>query len=253
MHTTQFSSKKFLTQVTAVLMIVMLMLTAMPVTPAYAAVSTPTWYAEPNGTTGPATITPAELTCAAGTNRLLVVVVTAEYNNTEVMTLTVTKGVALTQAVKTTGNTRTGIWIGYLNDAQITANAGSNIVVTEPGGGDQWQSVNVHATCLTGVNQATPIVAGGTAFDSNDGNIGSYTFNNVPAVITGLMIYAAGHNGSNNFDPPANYVESFDTAGANIRVTGGYKTVTATGNESGTIDFNNNDRYAAAVISVNPA
>lgn len=198
----QFSFKKFLTQVTSVLMIVMLLLTVMPVNSAYAAVSTPTWFSAANGTTGPVTITPAQLTCAAGANRLLVVMVIAEYNNVEVMTLTVTKGVALTQAVKTTGNTRTGIWIGYLNDAQITANAGSNIVVTEPAGGDAWQSVNVHATCLTGVNQTTPIVAGGTAFDSNDGNIGTYTFNNVPAVVTGLMIYAAGHNGAPNFDPP---------------------------------------------------
>ena len=41
--------------------------------------------------------------------------------------------------------------------------------------------------------------------------------------------------------------------GQNLRVTGGYKAVTATGNESGTIDFNKNDRFAAAVISVNPA
>lgn len=39
MHTTQFSSKKFLTQITAVLMIVMLMLTL--VTPAYAATAGP--------------------------------------------------------------------------------------------------------------------------------------------------------------------------------------------------------------------
>ena len=194
------------------LMVVMLALTALPVMPAYAAVSTPTWYSSPNGTTGPVTITPAQLTCAAGANRLLVVMVIAEYNtNPNVMTLTVTKGAALTQAVKTTGNTRTGIWIGYLNDAQITANAASNIVVTEPAGGNAWQSVNVHATCLTGVNQATPI--GGTAFDSSDANVGNYTFNNVPATITGLMIYAAGHNQTNNFDPPANYSESFDIAG----------------------------------------
>ncbi|HMZ08679.1 MAG TPA: hypothetical protein PK078_13775, partial [Anaerolineales bacterium] len=153
------------TKALSAILIVMLALAALPLTPAYAAVATVTaFFHAPSGTAGPISITNANFSCAAGTNRLLVAVVTAEYNNASAMTLTANKGagVNFTQAVVTTQNTRTNVWIGYLTETQIAGNV-NPITVTETAGGATWTSSDVYLTCLSGVDQTTPIVAGGTA------------------------------------------------------------------------------------------
>ena len=97
-----------------------------PITP------TVTNWVRATGTAGPVTVTNASFSCGAGSNRLLVAAVVAEYSSTNVMTLTATKGtgVNFTQAVETSATTRTGVWIGYLTESQIASNTNS-IVITE--------------------------------------------------------------------------------------------------------------------------
>jgi len=248
------------TKALSAILIVMLALATLPLTPAYAAVATVTaFFHAPSGTTGPFTITNANFSCAAGTNRLLVAVVTAEYAATNSMTLTANKGAGInfTQAVATTTATRTGVWIGYLTEAQIASSGVNSIVITETAGGSAWNSSDVYLTCLSGVDQTTPIVAGGTAQNSSDVNTGSWTFTNVPAINTGVMIYGAGHNDSAAaMTNPAGYTESYDLGvggGGGYRTSVGFKAVTATGNETGTVTFGSNNRYAGAAVSINPA
>ncbi|MEP7137372.1 MAG: hypothetical protein ABI904_20805, partial [Chloroflexota bacterium] len=248
-----FSSVSY--KVLAALIVVMLAVTALPVVPVYAAVATPPTTYSVAGTTGPLTVTNATFACA-GTNRLLVAVVTAEYNNANAMTLTANKGAGINfaQAIATTAVTRTGVWIGYLTEAQLAGNV-NNVVVTETAGGNAWGDSELTLYCLTGVNQATPIVAGGTAFASSDANTGTYVFTNVAAVATGMMIYGAGSNQNANVTPPAGYTEVLDQqngGGGGYRATTGWK-ASAAALESGTVTFGGNNRYAGAVISVNPA
>lgn len=223
--------------------------------PAEAAVSLIGTAYRSTGTTGPHTITNAQFSCGAGSNRLLVAVVTAEYGTANAMTMGAVKGAqTFTQAVATTATARTGVWIGYLTESQISGNT-SDIVVTETAGGNSWSGSDVYLQCFSGVDQTTRIVASGTAQLASDTAATSWNFS-VPYVAGGAIIFG---NGNNNAGPnsisvtPATYTEWYDVAGTGYATGSGHKLFASSGTENGTITISASQRYANAVISLNAA
>lgn len=261
-------SIKFSGKLLNALTIAMLLLAGVSVTPAFADVIFATnWTAVPSGvdggTTGPYTIPEATFSCGAGSNRLLVAVVTAEYGLPgEAIAVTATKGagVNFTPVVSTPTQSRVGVWIGYLNEAQISGNT-NDIVITETAPGDDWTGSRIHLACFSGVNQNAPIVSNGT--DNSNSAIADFANTtpwnfSVDAINGGVVIYAGSNSNPNAaFTPPTGYTEAFDGLGGvptiQHRSTVGYKLVTATGSETGTISWTNNAWHALAVVSINPA
>ncbi|MEP7137168.1 MAG: MBG domain-containing protein, partial [Chloroflexota bacterium] len=216
MHTSHFRFKKFFTQVTTVLTIVMLMLTAMPVTPAFAASAVlDPWVnissSTPNNNTG--TVNAGNLTVSAGTDRVFVVGVCAELDGANTMTaLSASLGAtALTQIGSTGGiNAQEHCYLGYLKNSQIPA--GSN-ALTVPyninGGGDNVTGIHVRWATYSGIDQTNPI------FDSNANYNGgtNVTFGQqIDFLLDGLTFYVAANGGSNAaMTLPATFTQRLST------------------------------------------
>jgi hypothetical protein len=111
------------------------------------------WTNVVNGTSSPVSGT---FTTSAGTDRLVVVAVETLISGTESNSVTVTYGgQTLTQINNNTGNPDLSSWLGYLNEAGISAKSGDTINVTVTGA--NISGIHVHAVSLSGVDQASPV------------------------------------------------------------------------------------------------
>jgi len=253
---------KLPSKVLRAVIIAVLLLTGLSVTPALADVTVATdWYTTTPQQFGPYTILYADFNCGAGSNRLLVAVVTGEYrtNFENVITLTATKGtgVNFTPVVSTSTAAAMGVWIGYLTEAQIAGNT-NDIVITGPAPLADFRGSDVHLACFSGVSQDTPIVAGGTD-EGNSGldyNFGPWDFS-VNAVNGGLVLYAGALSSFvASTTHPAGYTVEIDQQGGDTpdyRTIVGSKAITATGTEAASVGTWSNSRSAFVAVSINPA
>jgi thermitase len=227
------------------------------------AIGTSTSWAHPStGAAGPYTIPNAAFSCGAGTNRLLVAIVTAATGNTAATpNLTATKGTGInfTTAVSTTTASRVQVWIGYLTESQINGNT-NNISITNIG--TAWTGSDVYLSCYNNVYQGQPLVTSGTwsAASNNNGAGSTSSAMSLPVVDGGVIVYG---NANENAGPnsvtesavnpvtPA-WTEPFDLAGTGYatmigqkQVTGATTPVTTTFNWAAA-------RFANAAISLNP-
>ncbi|TLM62288.1 MAG: hypothetical protein FDZ69_13150, partial [Deltaproteobacteria bacterium] len=207
-------------------------------------------------TANPATI--AAQSVSAGSNRLYLVAVGAEYGTaTATYTVTATlNGVAVTQLGSTNGTSaRQHIWLGYIKEANIPAAAG-NLSVTVSG---TTSGVQVHTASYQGVDQTTTFNASNFAYTAavNPVTTAAVAYLNGGAAVlvadtgSGNTVTAASAPGFTQallYNSPTNNFFSFWAAnifaGANGSVASG-TTVTFTGGASA--------RAAVAVAALNPA
>ncbi len=225
-----------------------------------AALSTVTaWARSATGTAGPYSVTNASFSCGAGTNRLLVAVVTAEAGTAAAANVTATKGTGInfTTAVSTS-TARGQVWIGYLTESQITGN--TNAISITNASGQAWTGSDVYLTCYDGVSQTQPLVTSGTWSAANDTAAATSNLS-IPVVNGGVVVYG---NYNNNAGPnsvtesavlpvtPA-WTTPFDVAGTGYASMVGEKLITAVTTPV-TTTFNwTSQRFANAAISLNPA
>jgi VCBS repeat-containing protein len=237
------------------------LLSVQPVRPAQAAVGILTAWAHPStGIAGPYTITDATFSCSAGSNRLLVAVVTAEVGTTALGNVTATKGTGInfSTAVATGIATKGIVWIGYLLESQIAANTNS-IVITN-NSGVAWTNSDVFLACYAGVNQSQPIITSGTW--TTQGSSGTTSALSIPVVNGGTVIYSnARTSGSANpnlvtitnvipADPA--WTKPFESSNSGYFYTVAQKMVTAdTTPVTSTVTWPSQP-YANAAISLNP-
>ena len=185
MHTTQFDSKKFLTQVTAVLMIVMLLLTAMPATSVFAATSILLPWAKAYDQ---ATGTGAGVTrvIPAGANRVLVVGIattSAASGTVGNPTIITYGGQTLTLA---TGNGATNgrmhTWLYYLKDNAVMDNTARPLNVTM--GAGTILNMTVWSAVYAGVDQTPATYTTGNNLNNGGGS--------GPAALSAAMTVNAG-------------------------------------------------------------
>ena len=120
-----------------------------------AATNAVTAWAHWAGTTGPHTIANGTFSCGAGSNRLLVAVVTAE-STAGAWSVTATKGagVNFTTAVENPNSATHGVWIGYLTESQINGN--TNSISIARNGGNAWSGSDVYLACYSGITRPNP-------------------------------------------------------------------------------------------------
>jgi predicted CxxxxCH...CXXCH cytochrome family protein len=226
---------------------------AAPLTNVSTGTLTSGWAHPSTGTAGPWTITNATFSCGAGSNRLLVAVVTGETGTAAAAAVTASKGNGnnFTTAVSSTSS-RTQVWMGYLTESQISA-AGTNSILISNSSGQAWTNSDVYLACYSGVDQATPLVSGGTY--SAVGTTATTTSISVAALLDGMVIDAISRGATaTRITPPAGYTEPYDLAGTGYSSGISFKPVSATGTETGAFTLSAADtRFAHAAISLKPA
>ncbi|HSN91980.1 MAG TPA: NapC/NirT family cytochrome c [Anaeromyxobacteraceae bacterium] len=220
---------------------------------AAAAALTGSWTRITGGTT--ANPPAAGFAKAAGTERVLVVAVYAEYGTARTtFTPTVSYGgQTVNRWTSTDLSSRQKVWIGWLDDAGIVAATGTppqisvTLVTT-----NLSQSV-VYAAFYTGVDQATPLVDGNS--NQSDTAATSAPFGKTLAwVANGMVIYAANANGSTSFTPPnASYLEQFDAAeGTQLTATVAHYPPAGAGSANESVGIGASQRWALSVVSLRP-
>ena len=254
--TMNLKSSGWLATVSRVLILTMLLSTFMhqgwfSPKPAQAVVigTTTTMVRAGTGSTGPLTITNATWSCAAGTNRLLVIAVTGEGASGANFSIAATKGagISFTDAIHTV-TSRAGAYIGYLTEAQIVASGTNSIVITNTG---TLTGLDANIACYSNVDQNNPIVAtsivqGETAATAT----GAFS---VSALNQGMVVVAMA-------DATAQVINSSTwagrtdvyTAGTGYGTHGMYKAITATATETGTFTRTTSARYGIAAASLRP-
>jgi hypothetical protein len=198
---------QWLTKIASAFIIVMLALSALPVSPAFAASAelsawTNIHSSSPGNDNG--TINAGTLTVPGGANRILVVAVCAELSaNNSMTTLSASLGgTPLTLIGSTIANAgaREHCYMGYLNDSQIPAGASAlTVPYNVNGNNDQVDGIHVRWAVYSGVDQTNPI------FDSsaNSNATTAITFGAaIDYLQNGLTFYVAG-NGGNAATMPA--------------------------------------------------
>lgn len=219
---------------------------------AYAAVAVQTqWAIRGSGTTG--TLPAMTLAKGAGSNRLLVVKVVADYS-TAITTFTPTVsygGQALTRIISTDTTSRQKVWIGYLKDAGITAATGATPAFAVTWNSTPQTGCGLSAAFYSNVDQGTPV--SGSRAVSSDTAATTPTSGTINVTNGGWSIYGANLNTAVASTLPAGYTEHFDTANGTLyQDSTGSKQITATGTENprptwGLI------RYAFVAAALNPA
>lgn len=217
---------------------------------AQAAVAVQTqWAILGTGTTS--TFGTMSLAKGAGSNRLLVVKVVADYS-TAITTFTPTVtygGQTLTKIVATDTSSRQKVWFGYLKESQITAATSTNFAVT-------WNSApqtgcGLSAAFYANVDQTTPIT--GSRAVASDTSATTPTSGTINVTNGGWAIYGSNVNTNLTSTVPTGYTEHFDTANSTLYEDAvGSKQITATGTENPLPTWST-QRYGFAVIGLNPA
>ena len=163
-----------------------------------------------NGATGTTT---GKVVVGAGQSRLMLVAVACEYTATPAsQTITVTYGGRSVTQIATNITQKSTIWLGYLNESNITAATSTTLSVTNS------QTANLLGTYVTsavydGVDQTTPTTGSATAATASATSLtlGSYAVTGKVGIY-GASIYVANWNGQTS-TPSAGYTEEADYAG----------------------------------------
>lgn len=217
---------------------------------AHAAVAVTTnWAILGTGTTG--TLPAMSLAKGTGSNRLLVVKVTAEYTASyTTFTPTVTYGgQTLTKIISTDLSGRRKVSFHYLNEAGIVAATNTNFTVawnTTPQAG-----CRLSAAFYANVNQTTPI--SGARSDGASTALTSPLSGTINVTNGGTAIYGSIVDAATPSTPATGYTEVYDTANGTLHQTAlGIKAITATGTENPLPTWAA-QRYGFAAIGLNPA
>jgi hypothetical protein len=177
------------------------------------------WPATPQVVSNTATGTvTGTVTVGAGTNRVMLVVVGAEYSATPAtMPLTVTFGGRPVTELQNNSGGPNAIWLGFINEAGLASAAGSTLSVTN-GNTTNLVAMYASAAVYSGVNQTTPIsgnnsVSSGatavTALSMPAFNIKGASGN------TALGFYISNRNLQTS-TPDAAYTENVEYVGTNF-------------------------------------
>ncbi|WP_242392764.1 beta strand repeat-containing protein [Anaeromyxobacter oryzisoli] len=214
--------------------------------------NTPLANANPNAvnwSSGNISVTPG-----AGTNRVLVVVVSAtEGSNITSFSASATyNGATATQAVVSSANSRNQLWIGYFKEANLPAGA-ANLAVTVTS--DQsFSGVSVFAGTYQGVDQTTPITGSGSVTTT-----GSQTITLASAVTSnagGAYVAAVSHSSSQTLSSitPATYTARVtNDTGPNVGSNVEDKLTASASSETTSSTLTASSRQTLAVVSLNPA
>ncbi len=268
---TKTSNKSILYRMAAIFMIVMILLAAMPVSPAQAAPLTAVGVgvdfgvatvAAGNTAAGTADMTAitGAYNVGAGSNRLLVVVAqweSAAIGNTSTFTSGSYGGQALTSlTLNGSAVARNRIWVGYLKEAGIAAAASTTLNLNFANSANPTAWV-VRASWFNGIDQTMPI--NNFVNSSNEApGIVTHDFGaNLTVINGGRAIYFESTNQNRTYTAPVGYSENFDandtSPGAELHVTAGSKAIVANGTENPTITQSAAARYSVTAISLNPA
>lgn len=193
-------------------------------------------------------------TVGAGTDRVLIVVVTNEDANLAEVTGVTYGGQTVTEIDQVTqGVGYSNInWVGYCDEACIAAAGNTNIVASW--GADGMTNSIIFAATYQGVNQTTPVNDFASVASGND--TVSVQVNNVEG---GMVIYSAEFNGNGDtsINPPGGFTSRgvLDTGGTGFRAGIGDRNTTT----AGTVTVNPTNGGAASnrstlvAIALNPA
>ncbi|MHB8882095.1 MAG: CxxxxCH/CxxCH domain c-type cytochrome [Thermodesulfovibrionales bacterium] len=180
------------------------------------------------GTTGATTsnISCTSPTVGAGSNRVLVLVVTGEAGgNHNPASTSATFGAASFTTVQNSygaNDNRRYAWIGYINESQIAANSGSNINITLTSN-QTWAGAEAFYAVYGGVDQGggTATVPG-SAQAGDAGTTQTVAMGPITTVADGVAIYGVSDNTTTaGATVPTNYTEHVDVADS----SGNYLTV----------------------------
>lgn len=173
------------------------------------------------------------VTVSSGDKRLLLVAIHSEDSSTNVDVNTVTYGgqtlIEVTDQQITTSFSN-GMWVGYLDEAGITAAVGTTLLATWNGLPDTV--VEYNAVVFQHVDQTDPVPAW-------SGNTGTITATLQPtttiAVAAGdtAVYFTNGNTAGFTSTPDTGYTEGTD-GGAGLAVANAYKNITASGTEQPT-------------------
>ena len=186
-------------------------------------------------------------TVGAGSNRLLVVAITAEYGSTGTRTYSATYGGKPLTMIAQYNTGRDNTWVGYLKEADIAARSGNTIQVTYNG---SPSSTKVFAASYQNVDQSSPIT------DSNaNGNssASSVSFGRNITIADGDQLFYVANVGSGSATqtPPSGYTELLEHTGNGISVSVGHRNSTLAGSENKTITFSSSSSVSIVVASLN--
>jgi predicted CxxxxCH...CXXCH cytochrome family protein len=210
-----------------------------------------------NGTASPLTATYA---VPAGSNRVMVVAVTGQFNkNPTGGTVTVTYGGTVTRTLTAITETRAqnSVWIGYLNEADIAAVNGTTITATVAytGGGLSMTRIAAHAATYSGVDQTTPVLDFSAA---NSTGASALSFGKTLTTANGGYVFYATNLGvasAGQVTPPADnsYSEHVDEVlGSTYNVSIASKTTGAATEANQSVTFATGGRCTLGVVSLNP-
>jgi len=209
--------------------------------------------------TGAGNMTCTNPTIGAGSNRVLVLIVTGEgTGNHNPANTTATYGSAtFTEVQNSYGNNdnRRYTWIGYINESQISTNSGSNIDMSVTST-VSWAGTEAYYAVYGGVDQAggTSTIPGSIKADSA-ATTTAVSMGPITSVVDGVAIYAMSANATTgNTSVPTNYTEHVDQADAsnNYFSTVGSRTSVPGTTESVSMTAVNN-RWTAAFMSLAPS
>jgi len=205
----------------------------------------------------PTTTLSGTYTVGSGANRLLMVAVeleTAAAGDTVTFNSATYGGQNLTSLVMAGAAFRNRIWVGYLNEAGISAAASTTLSVTLNSSANPSAAI-LKAAYFTSVDQTTPIYHNVSNF--SDAASTTFNFGGTPlnVIQNGRAIYLAAFNNGPTATPAPGFTELFDQAdpSANFSTEGASRTVAATTTDSGTnITLTAAQRYGVVAFTLNP-
>jgi len=206
--------------------------------------------------TGTGNMTCTSPAIGAGSNRVLVLVVTGEANgNHNPANTTATYGTAtFTEVQNSYGNNdnRRYTWMGFINESQIAGNSGSNISITATSSA-AWVGTEAYYVVCGNVDQTSPL-SGSVKADSPNTTT-TVSMGPITTVVDGVAIYAISANATaGNTTVPTGYTEYVDQADAsnNYYTTIGSRTSVPGTSESVSMTAVNS-RWTAAFMALSPA
>ena len=207
--------------------------------------------------TNPTTTLTGTYTAGPGTNRLLLVVAeleTAAAGDTVTFNSATYGGQNLTSLAMAGATFRNRIWVGYLNEAGISAAASTTLSVTLNTSANPTAAV-LKAAYFTGVDQTAPIYHNVSNF--SDAAAAAFNFGGTPlnVIQNGQAIYFAVFNNGPTATPAPGFTELFDQAdpSGNFSTEGAYRTIPTTTTDSGTnITLTAAQRYGVVALTLNP-
>jgi hypothetical protein len=194
----------------------------------------------------------ATFTAGAGTNRMVLIglawesssscnptSITGNYGGQTITTIN--KAIASTN--------RQGQWMGYVGETGIAGRTNDTITLTFSGCTPNLTPTISAATYQGASQSAAPLsaISSGTSGSS-------FSWSGLPVVAKGYVMYNVSADGIASFTPPTGYTERYDASASNFRMTGGDKSITANGAESGAVTGNTSSaRWALVAVSISPA